>query len=283
MVELRRGTRAASAGCLLLATYCGSAQTAPLVCPSASSTPTQGVHHTADPVPTPDQLAVVLSSATADPTVLIANEPPNFGIARYRIQSYADCTGSSDGCYWADLDAQTRRAEAELDRLLALHHAETAKQAEAERLAMVLDIDDTSLSSYCEEKREDFGFISTMWTEWAVSPAAAIPIPGTLRLFHHARTAGVAVFFLTGRSHELTQATAQNLRVAGFSNWQGLILRSEEQRHTDTTAYKSSERAKIIAAGYKIILSVGDQWSDLLGTPKAEISVKLPNPFYYLP
>jgi hypothetical protein len=30
-------------------------------------------------------------------------------------------------------------------------------------------------------------------------------------------------------------------------------------------------------------MSVGDQWSDLNGEPRAEISVKLPNPFYYLP
>jgi predicted secreted acid phosphatase len=47
--------------------------------------------------------------------------------------------------------------------------------------------------------------------------------------------------------------------------------------------YKSGERAKIVAAGYRIILNVGDQMSDLNGNPQAELSVKLPNPFYYLP
>jgi hypothetical protein len=30
-------------------------------------------------------------------------------------------------------------------------------------------------------------------------------------------------------------------------------------------------------------MSVGDQWSDLLGDPQAEVNVKLPNPFYFLP
>jgi hypothetical protein len=50
-----------------------------------------------------------------------------------------------------------------------------------------------------------------------------------------------------------------------------------------TIEYKSSERRRIVAQGYTIMLSVGDQWSDLLGDPQAEVSVKLPNPFYFLP
>ena len=267
---------------LLLTAIPAQPQNAPPTCPSPTTTPSQGVHHTVAPVPTSAQLEATLSSATTDPSILSTSEPANLGIARYRAQSYADCTGDA-GCYWADLDAQTRRAEAELDRRLAEHHAATPAQAEAQKLAIVLDIDDTSLSSYCEQKHEDFGFIQTMWTEWAVTPQAAVPIPGTVRLFNHARAAGVAVFFLTGRAHELTEATASNLRLAGFKDWQGLVLRSEAERNMATIEYKSSERARMVAGGYKLILSVGDQWSDLLGTPKAESSVKLPNPFYYLP
>jgi predicted secreted acid phosphatase len=50
-----------------------------------------------------------------------------------------------------------------------------------------------------------------------------------------------------------------------------------------TIEYKSAERRKIVEKGYHIVLSVGDQWSDLLGDPQAEVSVKLPNPFYFLP
>jgi hypothetical protein len=29
-------------------------------------------------------------------------------------------------------------------------------------------------------------------------------------------------------------------------------------------------------------LNVGDQWSDLKGTPEAEYSVKYPDPYYFL-
>jgi hypothetical protein len=40
---------------------------------------------------------------------------------------------------------------------------------------------------------------------------------------------------------------------------------------------------KALDAGYHIILNLGDQFSDLNGDPQAERSVKLANPFYYIP
>ena len=147
----------------------------------------------------------------------------------------------------------------------------------------MLDIDETVLSAYCEEKREDYGFIPEMWTAWATSPAGAVPIPGTLRLFRHAQAAGLAIFFLTGRSHDLAPATKRNLAAPGFTGYTRLITRSDAQRTTPTTEYKASERAKIVAEGYTLLLNMGDQWSDLNGDSRAEINVKLPNPFYYLP
>ena len=48
-------------------------------------------------------------------------------------------------------------------------------------------------------------------------------------------------------------------------------------------AYKSSMRAAIVAEGYRIVLNVGDQWSDDKGEPQAEYFVKYPNPFYFIP
>jgi acid phosphatase len=208
--------------------------------------------------------------------MMLAAEPmTNFGTERFRLADYAECVGTQ-GCYWADLDAQTRRAEAALDRVIA-----TAKAGE--KLAMVLDIDETSLSGFCELRQEDYGFLLAAFNAWVVSPAAAMPIPGTLRLFNKARAAGVDVFFITGRWEEQTAATEQNLAIAGFKGWKGLALRKGPQKKMTTVEYKSEERKKIVDAGYRIVMSMGDQWSDLNGDPKAEISVKLPNPFYYLP
>ncbi|MDE1177269.1 MAG: HAD family acid phosphatase [Edaphobacter sp.] len=225
--------------------------------------------------PTDEQIKATAEAAAADPSVMVAAEPiGNFGVARYRLADYAECTGG--GCYWADLDAQTKRAEAVLDRALA-----AAKPGE--KLAMVLDIDETSLSGFCEFRREDYGFLLAQFNRWVVSPEASMPIPGTLQLYQKARAAGVEVFFITGRWEEQREATAKNLELAGYKGWKGLALRTGPQKKMTTVDYKSEERKKIVDAGYRIVLNMGDQWSDLNGEPRGEISVKLPNPFYYLP
>ena len=214
--------------------------------------------------------------AAANPTFLLAPEPvENIGSLRFRIRDYADCTGEG-GCYWADLDAQARRALG----LLEARAKETNKQ---ERLALVLDIDETSLTSYCEELREDFGYLPARFESWIVSEDAAKPIDGTLRLFNRAKQLGIAVFFITGRPESQRAATERNLRSAGYAGWEHLSLRQPEDRGKSTEAYKSGERARIISMGFTLALNMGDQWNDLEGAPLAERSVKLPNPFYYLP
>jgi predicted secreted acid phosphatase len=133
-----------------------------------------------------------------------------------------------------------------------------------------------------------------MYTQWETSPEAATAIPGALRLFNKAREAGVAVFFITGRggipdysaataAPDETDATARNLEAAGFHGWEGLQLRNGGERSMPTIDYKSEERRRIVLKGYRLIMSLGDQWSDLLGEPQADISIKLPNPFYFIP
>lgn len=226
--------------------------------------------------PTAEQIKATAEVAAADPSVIVAAEPiANFGTERYRLADYAECVGGG-GCYWADLDAQTKRAEAALDRAVA-----TAKPGV--KLAMVLDIDETSLSAFCELRREDYGFLLASFNKWVVTADASMPIPGTVRLFNKARADGVDVFFITGRWEEQREATAKNLELAGYKGWKGLSLRTGPQKQMATVPYKAEERKKIVDAGYRIVLNMGDQWSDLNGEARGDVSVKLPNPFYYLP
>ncbi len=216
------------------------------------------------------------AAGAADASTLPATTPmENFELARYRLADYADCVGEI-GCYWADIDAQYKRAEAALDRQLATRH-------KGDKLAVVFDIDETSLTGYCEMQREDYGFIRSLNDDWIVSPAAAVAIPGAVRLFNHAKAAGLDVFFITGRPDGQLEATARNLESAGYHGWKGLYLRNDEEKRMSTLVYKSGRRRQITAEGYRIVLNVGDQWSDLNGEPRAEVSVKLPNPFYFLP
>jgi hypothetical protein len=224
--------------------------------------------------------------ALDDSRMILSDEPlANFGIERYKLAAYGDCTGDS-GCYWADLDAQYKRAEVELTK-------ELAAKKPGEKLAIVMDIDETTLTNYCEMRREDFGYLASLYRAYELT-GTAVAIPGALRLFNEAREAGVSVFFITGRpgrqdakmqrdDRDETNATARNLEAAEFHGWAGLRLRNGEENHMPTISFKTQERRKIVADGYRIILSVGDQWSDLLGSPQADVSVKLPNPFYFIP
>ena len=197
------------------------------------------------------------------------------GVLRYQVRDYADCVGTN-GCYWAELDAQSKRAAELLEN--------AAKSApKQQKKALILDIDETSLSSYCEEVQEDFGYIPDRFEAWIVSQAASIPISGTVALVNRAHSLGVAIFFITGRPESQREATERNLRSAGYANWKHLAMKQASDASRSTADYKSAERARIAADGYTLLLNMGDQWSDLQGQPLALHSVKLPNPFYYLP
>ena len=205
---------------------------------------------------------------------LAAEQIVNLDVLKVQVQSYHDCTCKC-GCYAHDLDAQA-------DRAIAFLRKRTAQKRADEKLAMVLDIDETSLSNYEELQTSGFSYVKhdfDAWVETAVAPA----ISGTLRLYTEAQKLGVKIYFITGRPESQRAVTESNLNAQGYANWQRLILRPASAASQTTTAYKSSMRAQIVKKGFKLVLNVGDQWSDLKGTPEAELSVKYPDPYYLIP
>jgi len=187
------------------------------------------------------------------------------------------------------------RYDAELAQKLAEARAWIAQRAgQVTNPAVVLDIDETSLSNWAQMYRNDFGYIPGGGCDrdvatacgqraWELS-AEAVAIEPTLQLFNAARELSVAVFFVTGRADGPLErtSTAENLRKAGYRDWSGLYLRPASTRGRPVAEYKSETRAGIEAAGYRIIANIGDQDSDL-ANGHAEKAFKLPNPFYYIP
>jgi len=217
--------------------------------------------------------------ASAQPAVAFSSYAPaerilNLDTFKAQLKRYHECTCTC-GCYAKDLDHQA-------DRAIAFLRVRAAHRTPKEKLALVLDIDETTLSNWPEMIKADFAYDGTAFNAW-VDTAQGSAIPGTLRLYREAQRLGVSVFFLTGRPETQKPPTEKNLRAQGFDNWQQLILRTPDQAALTAVAYKSAARATIAAQGYKIIESVGDQWSDLKGKPEAEFSVKYPNPFYLIP
>jgi predicted secreted acid phosphatase len=183
---------------------------------------------------------------------------PNLDTLKDELKQYHACTCTC-GCYAKDLDLQAERA-------IAFLRQRAARRGPNDKLGLVLDIDETTLSNYEETEKAGFAYDAKAFNAW-VESAQAPAIQGTLRIFNEAKRLGVSVFFLTGRGEAERAATEQNLRGQGFEGWQELILRKAGQRSSTALEFKSAERARIVAQGYRIVLNVGDQWSDLRGTP----------------
>ncbi|XP_039142784.1 acid phosphatase 1-like [Dioscorea cayenensis subsp. rotundata] len=148
----------------------------------------------------------------------------------------------------------------------------------------VFDIDETLLSNIPYYAAHGYGseaFNETAFDEWVVE-ARAPALPASLQLYEELRGLGYQLVLLTGRAEFQRNATVDNLLFAGYHSWKRLYLREDSDIGKTAVAYKSEKRAELEAQGYRIHGSSGDQWSDLIGSPMASRSFKLPNPLYFI-
>jgi acid phosphatase len=207
----------------------------------------------------------------------VTASPVNLGDYKTQLRHY-----EQSGDYMRDVAALDRRA---LDYILM-------RAPQVRRPAIVLDIDETSLSNWPELDANDFAFLLGGPCDdlpkgpcgikaWDDSMRAEAVGP-TLALYRAARAHHIAVFFITGRDESLRAATARNLKRVGYEDWTGLVLRPLGSKTPSAADYKAPARAKIEAQGYTIIATIGDQPSDLAGS-HAERGFLVPNPFYRIP
>ena len=145
--------------------------------------------------------------------------------------------------------------------------------------AIVFDVDETALSNYSAIDLDNFTFGTNSRNEATNEIGTAIA--PTLALYKDAQQHGIATFFITGRGESSRDHTASNLQREGFTSYDGLVLKPTGFTGT-TVDYKAGARKTIEEQGYRIVASVGDQYSDLAGGHEA-VAFKLPNPFYFLP
>ncbi|HEY8581575.1 MAG TPA: HAD family acid phosphatase [Capillimicrobium sp.] len=152
-----------------------------------------------------------------------------------------------------------------------------------ERPAIVLDIDDTSLTQYPCRKPGDLPFNDAAAGAACVASGTLPAIKPTRKLYRLAQRKGVAVFFITGRPAASEEATVANLRRAGYRGKHTLVLRPNDTLgEPSVVPYKSEAREVVSDEGFDIIVNVGDQLSDLEGG-FADHRVKVANPMYLIP
>lgn len=204
-------------------------------------------------------------------------QPPNLGNLKTAALAYQQYGG-----YERDLATVAGQAQAYFD----------AHLANVKKPAMVLDIDETSLSNWEQIKANDFAYFPAgdcshlpagpcgvlAWDALAKAP----PIVPILALFNDAKAHHVAIFFITGRHEVERAATERNLTLAGYADWAELMMEPDGLHPKSAADFKAPARKSIEDRGYHIIVNVGDQPSDLAGA-HAERGFLLPNPFYRIP
>ena len=199
-------------------------------------------------------------------------EPINLSHLKSQVKAYHD-----SGTYLKELDQVLAPA-----LVYIIERAKTNQHSKKhQKLAIVLDIDETSISNYNNMLARDFSDNKSQ-VDQDMMAANAPAVQPMLSLYNAALRRHVAVFFVTGRHEYLKNATAKNLTRAGYHDWAGLYLKPSNYKQASTTAFKTQVRAAITKKGYTIIASIGDQQSDLTGG-YTEKTYKLPNPYYHIP
>jgi len=211
-------------------------------------------------------LLVALVGAVPMAAQEFPQEPENHALVVERLMRYHD---------YGEYDREIQVVADSAREYLA---AVVKSAPNGEKLAAVFDIDETSLSNW--EAMAGCGFCSysverKLYTE-DHDPAIA-PVLG---LYNFAKAKGVKVFFVTGRQESERAMTIKNLNEAGYSDWTELIMQPDGNK-LPAGVFKPKDRQQIVDEGYRIVLNIGDQASDLAGCCSERV-FKLPNPFYLL-
>lgn len=193
-------------------------------------------------------------------------EPENHAIVVERLMRYHD---------YGEYDREIQVVADSARKYLA---GVVKSEPRGEKLAAVFDIDETSLSNWAAMSA--CGFCSYSVERKLYSEDHDPAIEPVLRLYNFAKANGVAVFFVTGRQESERAMTVKNLTEAGYSDWKELIMQPDGNK-LPAGEFKPKDRREIVDDGYRIVLNIGDQASDLSGCC-ADRVFKIPNPFYLL-
>lgn len=202
----------------------------------------------------------------------VYSEPLNLDLIKKIAIEYHD-----SGRYDQEMEQKIAQAQ----RYIIEQATANAQRPQPKKLAIVLDIDETSISNYAHLVKRGFANIYEQINEDILAADDPVIAP-TLALYQEVLKHGVSVFFVTGRTQSQQEATQRNLIEAGYTQWSGLYLRPDTYTENSIIPFKSQTRANITNQGYTIVASIGDQYSDVLGG-YSQRGFKLPNPYYFLP
>lgn len=201
------------------------------------------------------------------PAAPVSAEPVNLTLRKRQVIAYVN-----SGEYAQEI----ARVALEANKHLAKRGPKLA--AEGKKLAVVFDIDETTLTNYPHILDNDFGYVPKIWDDWVAEGRAHAIIP-VQTVYDTAVRMKIDVFFITGRKESDRAGTEHNLRDVGYESWTRIFYKPADYKGT-TRAFKGGIRRQLVEEGYVILANLGDQQSDLGSF--AERDFKLPNPFYLI-
>ncbi len=200
---------------------------------------------------------------------VLADEPPNLDIAKEQVRAYVNS---------GEYARKVAEVALQANKFLVKRIAKGAKPGK--KLAVVFDIDETTLTNLPHIIANDFGYVTKAWDSWLLEGQARAIIP-VQTIYDTAVRGKVDVFFITGRAEATRASTEKNLREVGYDTWTKIFYKPTNDPALTTTGFKTDMRRKLQKEGYIIVVNIGDQYSDLAGG-YAERFFKLPNPFYLM-
>ncbi len=220
------------------------------------------MHKRVLPVLLPIALALAFAAGPA-----AAVEPPNLYPHKQQLRAYIDS---------GEYARRVAEIALEANKFLVKRIARGAKPGK--KLAIVLDIDETTLSNLPHILANDYSYAPRTWDEWVTQGQARAIIP-VQTIYDVAVRGKIDVFFVTGRREADRPATERNLREVGYDTWTRIYFKPTTDVTLSTLGFKIDVRRKLTQEGYIIVANIGDQNSDVNGG-YAERTYKLPNPFY---
>lgn len=132
--------------------------------------------------------------------------------------------------------------------------------------AVILDIDETVLDNSPGQARQvtyNTDFVPRDWVRW-VSESKAEAVPGALEFCRYARSRGVRVFYVTNRDASEEAATRRNLERWGFPLDPEIDTVLTRGERPEWSSSDKGVRRRAVAAGYRIVLLIGDDMGDFL-------------------
>ena len=209
-----------------------------------------------------DLMRQILISAVMMWAVIVASEPIQ---SARQLEDY-----DRSGSYQIDIDKSVKLCNQKVEQF-------RRQSPRHEKEAAVFDIDETVLSNISLIRKSQYRFTNKDFLE-QIADSHPLKIESSMQLARRLRKEGVAIFFITGRTESMYSLAASQLAEVGMSqsDYQAIFCAPEGESIGD---FKQRSRDRIVGMGYKIILSISDQDSDLQGD-NLGVVCKLPNPFY---